>query len=187
MDLNKLRDEAFRIAKEHGCHNQKHSDEHCMMLVITEIAEAVEADRKNMHAQRAMFENNAYTPQPNPEKHWKFIYEKFLKGSVEEELADVVIRCLDFAGMRNVDLQNTLSDIPDMNELEEKFGGIGFAEMAYYICEGIIRGRYLKDIAENPIKDIVEYCKYAAIDIEWFIDKKMKYNSLREYKHGKKY
>ena len=45
MNLNNLRDEAYSIAKMNGWHNEEHSDSHCLMLIITEIAEAVNADR----------------------------------------------------------------------------------------------------------------------------------------------
>ncbi len=33
-------------------------------------------------------------------KFCKVIYDNYIKGSIEEELADVVIRCLDLAGLR---------------------------------------------------------------------------------------
>ena len=46
MNLNELKDRAYKIAKEHGWHEQELSDETYLMLIITEIAEAVNADRK---------------------------------------------------------------------------------------------------------------------------------------------
>ena len=49
-DLNKLRDRAYLIAKSHGFHEKEESDETYLMLIITEIAEAVNADRKGKHA-----------------------------------------------------------------------------------------------------------------------------------------
>ena len=55
MDLNNLRDEAYAIAREHGWHEQEHSDEHHLMLIITEMAEAVQADRKNLSISKRDF------------------------------------------------------------------------------------------------------------------------------------
>ena len=49
-DLNKLRDRAYSIAKAHGFHEKEYSDETYLMLIITEISEAVNADRKGEHA-----------------------------------------------------------------------------------------------------------------------------------------
>ena len=55
MNLNKLRNENHSIAKANGWHEQEHSDIHCLMLIIIEIAKAVRADRKNLHADVAKF------------------------------------------------------------------------------------------------------------------------------------
>lgn len=45
MNLNFLRDKAFHTAKEHGWHEEENSDHHFLMLIISELAEAVQADR----------------------------------------------------------------------------------------------------------------------------------------------
>ena len=44
MELNILRDRAYKTACEHGFHEEELSDKHCLMLVITELSEAVEAE-----------------------------------------------------------------------------------------------------------------------------------------------
>ena len=49
MNLNELRDKTYKIACEHGFHDNELSNEHCLCLVISELMEAVEADRKNRH------------------------------------------------------------------------------------------------------------------------------------------
>ena len=43
MNLNELRDKAYKIACEHGFHDKKYSNEHWLMLVITEISESIVA------------------------------------------------------------------------------------------------------------------------------------------------
>ena len=48
MNLNELKDRAYKIAKSHGWHDKELSDETYLMLIITEIAEAVQADRKGI-------------------------------------------------------------------------------------------------------------------------------------------
>lgn len=172
-----MKKEAYETARAHGWHDEKHSDEHYLMLIVTEIAEAVNADRKNIHAQRRMFEINAYTPQPNPEQHWMFIFEKFIKGSLEEELADIVIRCLDLAGLREIELPPVKvghSNIR-MDFTEFCFNTIHVAAMTKVP---------LKERLENIIERIFVYCESKSIDIGWFIEQKMKYNRLRPYMHG---
>lgn len=56
MNLNELRDKAYQCAVSHGWHEKDLSDEHFICLVISELMEAVEADRKGMHADRGNFE-----------------------------------------------------------------------------------------------------------------------------------
>ena len=48
MNLNELKDRAYKTAKAHGWHDKELSDETYLMLIITEIAEAVQADRKGI-------------------------------------------------------------------------------------------------------------------------------------------
>lgn len=49
MNLNELRDKAYSNAVVHGWHEDNLSDEHFLCLVISELMEAVEADRKGMY------------------------------------------------------------------------------------------------------------------------------------------
>lgn len=43
MNLNELRDKAYKIACEHGFHDKKYSNEHLLMLIITDISESIVA------------------------------------------------------------------------------------------------------------------------------------------------
>ena len=54
MSLNELRDKAYRNAVTHGFHNKELSNEHCLCLVISELMEAVEADRKGKRSSLPM-------------------------------------------------------------------------------------------------------------------------------------
>lgn len=51
--------------------------------------------------------------------------------------------------------------------------------------------KYHKNTFEDELADIVirvmDLCAFKGIDLERHIEAKMRYNSLREYKHGKKY
>lgn len=50
VNLNRLSETAHRNAVEHGFWADRPSTEHCLMLVVTEIAEMVEADRQGKSA-----------------------------------------------------------------------------------------------------------------------------------------
>ena len=63
--LNELRNRAYKTAREHGFHDEELSNEHLLCLVISELMEAVEADRQGQDGRANMigFEtciNNAY-------------------------------------------------------------------------------------------------------------------------------
>ena len=103
VNLNELRDKAYQCALVHGWHEDNLSDEHFLCLVISELMEAVEADRKGMHADYEPFK---YYMNKKSRSDDEFIYAfgNVIKDTVCDELADACIRMLDLAGLRNIDL-----------------------------------------------------------------------------------
>ena len=191
MNLNALRDEAYSIAKANGWHEQEHSDEHWLMLIITEIAEAVQADRKDKHADVSKFKeyqtyNGSFLPSKETQEiRFREDFEAYIKNSAEDELSDVVIRCLDLAGLRKFDLKEVEALMEMAESIKE---GKGFIDLCYALsgistCDNSTETKTIAIIAV-----VLKYCELAVIDIDFFIRTKMKYNRLRGYKHGgKKY
>ncbi len=60
MNLNELRDRAYKTACDHGFHDEELSNEHCLCLVISELMEAVEADRKSRHFDKEKYKIGEY-------------------------------------------------------------------------------------------------------------------------------
>lgn len=189
MDFEKLKQEAFATAKAHGWHDEDLSDETYLMLIITEIAEAVQADRKGKHADVAKFnEYQTYYGTFLPSEEIRTIrfkedFEEYIKNSVEDELADVVIRCLDMAGLRGIDFGYVTS------LSREKTGSITsrFPTYMYCLCSMLTNVKNDLDFRLNLcVYSVVCYCKQKNIDIEFFIEQNMKYNKLRPFQHGNK-
>lgn len=187
MNLNELRNEAYSIAKANGWHEEEHSDSHWLMLIITEIAEAVQADRKDKHADAASFNEyqtyyGSFLPsEETREIRFKEGFESYIKNSVEDGLADVVIRCLDLAGLRKVELPPIRVG---HSNIRMDFTAFCFNTIHVVAMTKVPLGERL----ENIIERMFVYCEFKNIDIEWFIRQKMNYNRLRGYKHGgKKY
>lgn len=180
MNLNNLRDEAYSIAKANGWHEQEHSDEHFLMLIVTEIAEAVQADRTGRHSD---IENFKEFTEAHDSTAFTYAFNDFIKGSVEDELADVVIRCLDLAALRGIEFRYAdmlLSE--DVKEVQ-----VPFSELMYLACEEITYNGY--DLTEKLnilVAGIIAYGNQKGIDLEWHIRTKMEYNRLRGYHHGGK-
>lgn len=61
MNFDELTQEAFATAKAHGWHDEEQPDETYLMLIITEIAEGVQADRKDKHADVGLFNADVET------------------------------------------------------------------------------------------------------------------------------
>ena len=205
MTWNLLKNEAYQDAKLKGFHNEELSDEHCIVLIMTELAEAVEADRKNKHADREQYK--ALIEYADRERmltgdilkqYEKEAFENLIKDTVEDELADVVIRVLDLSGLRNVDLESVdeMKDFEyhfDCPEIMEDFAENRFTEVIFDLSQMLFRCYY------NPYEGlnhrrlriflcyVLYYCKHHNIDIEWHVDHKMEYNQYRERKHGKIY
>ena len=55
MNYNEYSKQAHETAVNHGFWKTKYSNEHFLMLVCTEIAEIIEADRKDRHANVPLF------------------------------------------------------------------------------------------------------------------------------------
>lgn len=184
MNLNELRDRAYKTACEHGFHEKELSNEHFLCLVIAELMEAVEADRKGKHADVARFnEWQMCCSSLSEDTQMRWFEDDFrahIKDSVEDELADAVIRLLDFAGFREIDLDEINFAGSDTGYYSEK----SFTESMFCIT------RYLADRYYHPgyiLSEIFAFCRDRDIDLKWHVEQKMRYNELRCYKHGKAY
>ena len=174
---NELRDRAYQCAKAHGFHDKEYSDEHWLMLIITEIGEAVNADRKGKHADAEEFNKTTKITDFG----FMRTFERYIKDSVEDELADVVIRCLDFAGLKKFDLPPVI---------DTTINSMSFTEVMY-ICVLHLNQSIHRMVNKHSImlviSTLLEESNNLGFDLLWFIEQKMRYNELREPMHGKKY
>ena len=186
--ISDLVSNSYRVARQHGFHDDYHSPAHYMMLVLSEIGEMVEADRKNrrfdMEKYRNAFDSDIV------------MFEKYVKDTFEDEMADVVIRLCDFCGSLNV-LPYTNDVMVDMSEEFVKFwGDKSVCEQCFALSlmvVGIERASYDADDTEmckrlgSTLSFIFEMANYHGIDLLWHVDRKMEYNESRPLRHGKAY
>ena len=173
--LQKLAKEIYEIAVAHGWHEDAKPNGLWMALVVSEVAEAIEADRKKRKANSKMFEILVKLRLP-----YKWVYGKCIKGSIEEELADVVIRLLDYINMRWGDKYDWWYN-PSCFRIPDDFPVAAWKLVKEHLNEGSMNAR-------DSIQYVIEWADKLNIDLEEHIKLKMRYNSLRSYKHGgKKY
>lgn len=184
INLNELRDRAYNCACDHGFHDKDYSDEHFLMLTITELSEAVEADRKG---KRVDTDAQSAYDLCQKDKFYAYAYDNYIKGTIEEGLADAVIRLLDLAGCLKIDID--LNDkVPKYSKVY--FDSIGsFTNIAYEACSWLTNNEFEQEkwVINSAIWFILSWCEYLNIDVFWHIDQKIKYNELRLKKYGKKY
>lgn len=188
MDLNKLKIKALEIANKKGWN--KGSSKHYICLVISELMEAVEADRKNKHANLDMFyirtdKNNlkksleAYGNDGNYYYNivWKDQFEYCIKDTVEDELADAFIRLLHLAGLWEAWGVNR--DGIDIFPMYNEYNYNTFTEWVYCVVGDLMtRGNYA---VRYGLSHIFGYCINNHIDLERHVIEKMRYNELREF------
>lgn len=192
MNFNELANKAHSNAVKHGFWEKRLSNEHCLMLVITEIGELVEADRSNKRRAKVDWFNKKMTtsiicrgldPNISKERGYEVAYNETIKGSIEEEFANIAIRLFDLAGALGIDFDK-------MNPCRyyRAFDKFSFTENAFALCKGLSR-----DVIgiEKRIQFGIEYVKKWAeslnVDLTWHIEQKMKYNENRPIMHDKKY
>jgi NTP pyrophosphatase (non-canonical NTP hydrolase) len=132
--MKKIISQAHGMAKSKGFWEGERNKSELLMLIVSELAEAMEALRKDHFADKVAAESlyqdiqvNLWDDEYNiMDGPWKAGFEANIKSSFEDELADVAIRLFDLCG------------------------GLG-------------------------------------VDLEKHIELKMMYNSMRGYKHGKKF
>ena len=192
---NELRDRAYQCACRHGFHDKEYSDAHWLMLIITEISEAVNADKKERHAhantdvfKECLKHSISYNGDNESDKNktWYVLFEKEIKDTVEDEISDVVIRYLDFAGLKNIDINPISPNFPCWYDKDEStFTEYMFDALRDLIIPPItLIGKYQ---INRVISAMFEISDKLGVDLFWHIEQKMKYNEMRPKLNGKKY
>lgn len=185
---------AYTCACNHGFHEKEWSYQHLAMLVITELSEAVEADRKGRHAFRKVYMKKIAEGGSRDE-----LFERYIKDTVEDELADVVIRLCDMCGAydlgKYVSVESTGVSYFRCG-FKDKFS---FTELMYGLTSVIAdttvpklnnpieRTAAIIACVETALVFIDELCNRYDIDIAWHVRAKMQYNESRPERHGKAY
>ncbi len=129
MNLNELSKRAHQNAVSHGFWDgQKTTREHCLMLIVTEISEMVEADRHDKHADLALFDYAIKDGEFND------AFKLHVKDSVEDECADIAIRLLDMSGAMGIDFTHVKT--PDYYR---DFGRFSMTENAFALVKGLAK------------------------------------------------
>lgn len=169
---------ANSVAK--GFWDKEESIEHYLMLVITELSEAVEAHRKGRTAKfKHIYEVKLKkTNEPHHE-----LFETYIKDSIQDELSDAYIRLLDLVeGFAITAHYEQLDECVERANKDNLYKESSITEAVFNICNQLTN--------LDPIEALIhiEHLAHTLhIDLFWHIREKMKYNASRPRLHGKRY
>ena len=189
--LKQFMTKAYENAKAKGFYKPDLDINQALMLIITEMGEAIQASRHNRHGSIDGY--NTYLEVSD--EH--VAYEESLEGTVESEFADITLRIISLLGW--YDSQNTICLMND-TELKkaEEFHKVDFEHGNYCLPTAmyliITRITYfpfscspawmntlrLQDI----LVQVFALAHAEGIDIVEHIKLKMQYNESRPYLHG---
>ena len=116
--LNKLRDEIHENAKNKGFWDNQRETGTLLMLCVSELAEAMEADRNGLYADLELIEKDK-----EEFIDFKWSFENSIKDTFEDELADTIIRILDLCGAHGIDIEKHIELKMKYNATREKMHG----------------------------------------------------------------
>ena len=188
--LSRYAKDCHERAVAKGFWDEPHSVGHYLMLVVSELSEAVEADRIGKWAKLDPDTIDTLKRIAGAPYAQEFLRD--VKDRVEDEIADAVIRLLDLLGWMIKD--RALSEA----EVETDLGVSAFyisgemtlADALWPILQEAccLCGKYAHRYAIlYAIKSLELLCDHLGIDLMAHIDLKLKYNATRPALHGKKY
>ena len=192
--LKRLIKEAHENAVKHGFYDDLTIEQpdmlRLLMLIICEVAELMEADRKGRWLISGnLFAVDELSQMLNGEvsiDDFVNYYKEKVKGSAEEELADICIRCFDTLGFIGADEVSINHYYP----IEERAADYSVTLLCYAMCKELTSGITLQEDSHAltaVIKAVVLWCEKNGVALMLHIKAKMLYNQSRPYKHGKKY
>ncbi len=194
IDWNALKDQAYENATRHGFHDQKESMPHDLCMVITELGEAINAHRSGIRADKEeFFEKYVYDrPDDWQVRHWRDGFERHIKDTFEDELADAIIRLLDLCGYDLIDLDGDEMDFLVESEMliTRVFNKKTLPERIFSIIVQLTGVEMIEPYTKTIPRAIAQLYVLGrdyGVDVKTHLELKMKYNEMRPRLNGKKY
>lgn len=114
--INRLSKEIHENNKAKGFYGDKKNIGEMLCLIHSEVSEALESDRKENYAEMTdTLWQDMY--RDNNEDYFKYAFVEYCKDTFEDELADIMIRVMDLAAFKGVDLEKHIKAKMEYNAL----------------------------------------------------------------------
>lgn len=187
ISLTKECKEQHERMKAKGFHDRDVSLQEIFGLIISEMCEAMEAERKGRNVENSKY---VWVLAYKDDESYQCKFDQCIKDTVSDELADVFIRCMDAAGKYSKEDDGIVLFRHCIDERVKmlKNSPNTFAYYVYILSEWFTLNG--KTCCQN-LMVMMEICAAIAIihniDLDKAIEAKIRYNETRGYKHGKKY
>lgn len=111
--INELSKEIYQNNVEKGFYEDEKNIGEMLCLVHSEVSEALEADRKDKYLTNNIFAVNGWVSDSD----FKYSFVENVKDTFEDELADIMIRVMDLAAFKNIDLEEHIAAKMRYNKL----------------------------------------------------------------------
>lgn len=171
---------AHQQAEAKGFWAEQHHEDHYLMLVLTELAEAVEADRKCNWG--VLDPATIDTLEQMDGAPYAQMFLREVKDTVEDEIADACIRLLDLIGSKaKEDEELCVIDVRPPSEKDP------LTKMLFRVCNSLHESKPIGYRTVLPLCLLRAIAERYEFDLMKHIELKMKYNATRPALHGKKY
>ena len=188
--LKQLMTKAHENAKAKGFCNHDLDINQALMLIITEMSEAIQAQRKSRHG--SIEDYNKWLGVSDEQA-----YEESLEGTVESEFADIAIRIMSLLGwydsqkviclMNDTELRKT----EEYHKVEFEHGNYSIPDAMYLIITRMTYFPFSCSPAwmntlrlQEILVMVFALAHIEGIDLVEHIKLKMQYNESRPYLHG---
>lgn len=124
-NLNEISKQVYEANKLKGFDVKKENIGQTLCLIHSEISEALEAIRKNRHADLNTATING-TDKLESDSIFKAVFSKYIKDTFEDEIADTFIRLMDLVGALEIDIDKHIELKRRFNSLREYKHGKAF-------------------------------------------------------------
>ena len=117
--INELAKRVHENAIEKGFFEKEKNIGEMLCIIHSEVSEALEADRKDHHTTCNMNAMNGWVADEDFGQN----FANQVKNTFEDELADIMIRVMDLAAFKNIDIEAHIKAKMRYNSLREKYHG----------------------------------------------------------------